>query len=278
MAIDQVPELYIKHTIPKPDLFVYDLKMTEDSIKSKVNLNMHMFSFLQAGKKQVHLTNTSVLVNNKQAILLKKGNALWSELLDKDAVYYCKLFFFSDERLHSFLNTHLKGKNIGNHSTAYFTIENDAYITAYLNSLTAITQAPFKMRYNLLSTKFDELLLYLLNKYEDVFCSYLFSLINKETSSFKKTVESQTYTTLSLEEIAFLCHMSLSTFKRHFIKTYNTPPGQWLRNKRLQRAKELLENGNVTSSDIYLDLGYNNLSNFSSAFKSKFGFNPSDLH
>lgn len=71
--------------------------------------------------------------------------------------------------------------------------------------------------------------------------------------------------------------MSLSTFKRHFIKEYNESPGKWFRNKRLEKAKELLEIGTKTSSDIYLDFGYNNLSNFSSAFKKKFGINPSEI-
>ena len=37
-----------------------------------------------------------------------------------------------------------------------------------------------------------------------------------------------------------------------------------------------LEQDNLKPSDIYLDFGYNNLSNFSIAFKNKFGFNPSE--
>jgi AraC-like DNA-binding protein len=65
--------------------------------------------------------------------------------------------------------------------------------------------------------------------------------------------------------------MSLSTFKRHFIVEYNEAPGKWLQDKRLQRAKEILKEGQLKASDIYQDMGYNNLSNFSIAFKNKFG-------
>lgn len=71
--------------------------------------------------------------------------------------------------------------------------------------------------------------------------------------------------------------MSLSTFKRNFIKENKTSPGKWLQDKRLQKAKETLEEGQLKPSDIYLDFGYNDLSNFSIAFKNKFGFNPSEL-
>lgn len=94
MEIENIPESYIKHQENLPDLFVYDFKMTEDSIKTKVNLNMHMFSFLQTGKKQVHFAETSVLVDNSQSLLIKKGNCLWSELLETEELYYCKLLFF----------------------------------------------------------------------------------------------------------------------------------------------------------------------------------------
>ena len=130
---------------------------------------------------------------------------------------------------------------------------------------------------NLLSVKFEELMLYLLQKYGRKFELYLYSLIASETSPFKKIIENKIHSNLKLEEIAFLCNMSLSTFKRQFIKEYNESPGKWLQNKRLQNAKNLLEQGKLKPSDIYLDFGYNNLSNFSIAFKNKFGFNPSEI-
>lgn len=276
MSIDTIPEAYINDANNTPELFVYDFKMTEDSIKTKVDLNMHMFSFLQKGKKQVHFANTSVLVDNKQSLLIKKGNCLWTELLDKEDIYYCKLLFFSDERLKEFLDKH-KTNTERIEESSYFSIENDTYLTSYLNSLTTIADAPKPFMDNLLSVKFEELLVYLINKYGVTFENYLHSLINQESSSFKKSVEQHVFSTLSLEEIAFLCNMSLSTFKRHFIREYNESPGKWFRNKRLEKAKELLEKGTKTSSDIYLDFGYNNLSNFSSAFKKKFGVNPSEI-
>lgn len=275
MAIDNIPELYINNAAIKPELFVFDFKMTEDAIKTKVNLNMHMFSFLQTGKKQVHFANASVLVNNKQSLLIKKGNCLWTELLDTESIYYCKLFFFSENRLQDFINKHIENKDVKNESQSYFTIENDTYINSYLDTLSTITPSTFSN--NLLSIKFDELLLYLINKHGSSFENYLISLITQEASSFKKNIEKNVYSTLTLEEIAFLCNMSLSTFKRHFIKHYGVSPGKWLRDKRLIKAKELLENTNLSSSDIYLDCGYTNLSNFSSAFKTKFGVSPTKI-
>lgn len=274
MSIENIPEIYLTNKKGNPDLFVYDFKMTTDVVKSKVNLGMNMFSFLQVGKKQVHFAGTSIAVNKDQSLLLKKGNWLWTELLDTDATYYCKLFFFSEKKLKEFLEKHTETKARIKKDAPFFIIRNDAYITSYLNSLSTIGNAPAIFMENLLSVKFEELMLYLLQKYGRKFEIYLHSLIINESSSFKRIVESKIHSNLKLGEIAFLCNMSLSTFKRHFISEYKVSPGKWLQDKRLQNAKETLEQGNLKPSDIYLDFGYNNLSNFSIAFKNKFGVSP----
>ncbi|TYB76152.1 helix-turn-helix transcriptional regulator [Bizionia gelidisalsuginis] len=277
MPIENIPEIYFDNKHQPQDIFVYDFKMSSDVVKSKVNLSMNMFSFLQVGKKQVHFANTSMAVNNKQSLLLKKGNWLWTELLDIDATYYCKLFFFSEKKLIDFLSKYTNDVKPYREDVPYFVIENDDYLAAFITSLSSNTFTNHSFSDALLVLKFEEIMLYLLNKYGSSFEYYLHSLISKEVSPFKSIVESNVHSNLKLEEIAFLCNMSLSTFKRHFTNEYNEPPGKWLQDKRLQKAKDLLLGGDLKASDIYLDIGYNNLSNFSVAFKNKFGISPTDI-
>jgi len=277
MPIENVPESYLDDYKTTNELIVYDFKMTSDVVKSKVNLSMNMFSFLQIGKKQVHFADGSVAVNKKQSLLIKKGNSLWTELLDVEDIYYCKLFFFSEEKLMGFLNKHHINCNSNNVETPYFIIENDAFIATYLKSLSTISSSPTIFMENLLSVKFEEIMLYLVSKYGAKFEQYLQSLISKETSSFRRVIEGNMYSNLKVEEIAFLCNMSLSSFKRHFRNEYNLSPGKWLQDKRLLKAKEILKQGRLKPSDIYLEYGYNNLSNFSIAFKNKFGVTPKEV-
>ncbi|NRT14183.1 AraC-like DNA-binding protein [Flavobacterium sp. 28A] len=277
MPIENIPEIYIKEKEVNEGLLVYDFKMTSDVVKSKVNLSMNMFSFLQVGKKQVHFGDTSIAVNSQQSLLLKKGNWLWTELLDTETIYYCKLFFFSEHQLLKFLKKHTKNTQPYTNEVAYFVIENDDYIGSFLNSLSILHLDNSAYSANLLEIKFEEIMLYLLAKYKGAFEDFLHSLISNEVSPFKNVIESNVYSNLKLEEIAFLCNMSLSTFKRHFTLEYKEAPGKWLQDKRLQRAKDLLQEGVLKPSDIYLDAGYNNLSNFSIAFKNKFGISPVDI-
>lgn len=277
MPIENIPEIFFENKNTPQDIFVYDFKMTSDVVKSKVNLSMNMFSFLQVGKKQVHFANTSMAVNSQQSLLLKKGNWLWTELLDTEAIYFCKLFFFSEKKLTDFLSKYTNDVKPYKEEVPYFVIENDDYIASFINSLSSDTFLNHSYSEVLLVLKFEEIMLYLLNKYGNEFEYYLHSLISKEVSPFKNIVESNVHSNLKLEEIAFLCNMSLSTFKRHFTSEYNEAPGKWLQDKRLQKAKELLQVGDLKASDIYLDIGYNNLSNFSVAFKNKFGISPTEV-
>ena len=73
MPIENIPEIFFVDKEVLQDIFVYDFKMISDVVKSKVNLSMNMFSFLQVGKKQVHFADTSMAVNSQQSLLLKKG-------------------------------------------------------------------------------------------------------------------------------------------------------------------------------------------------------------
>lgn len=275
-AVKNIPEMYAPSTSPDLKLFVYDFKMTEDTVKTKVKLSMNMLSFLQIGRKQVHFADTAVAVNKSQSLLIKNGNCLWTELLDTEEVYFCKLFFFSNEKLLAFLQKHQIDHKPLTEERPWFAIGNDDFISSYLDTLSTISRTPSQYRMEMLTLKLEEILLYLIGRYGDAFKGFLHSLISENVSNFKQVVESNAYSGLRTEELAFLCNMSLSTFKRHFVKTYNQPPGKWLRETRLQKAKEMLEQGEAKPSEIFYQLGYNNLSNFSAAFKARFGFAPKD--
>jgi AraC family transcriptional regulator, exoenzyme S synthesis regulatory protein ExsA len=279
MLIQNIPEIFISHTDQSSELFIHDFKMTEDVVKSKVNLTLNMFSFLQTGEKRVQLEDAFVEVNNKQSVLIKSGNCLMTELLDNDHIYFCKLFFFSNKNIADFLEKHTYLSTTSDKktqmATPFFVIENDEFIDSFVASISSILKLKTGDITQLLIVKFEEIMLYLAHKYGNTFINYIQALASPEkNSSFHKIVEASVSTNLSLTEIAFLATMSLSTFKRHFQIEYQANPGKWLQQKRLARAKDVLEKGEKKPSEIYLDYGYNNLSNFSIAFKNEFGFSP----
>lgn len=82
---------------------------------------------------------------------------------------------------------------------------------------------------------------------------------------------------LSMEDIASYTGRSLATFKRDFAKVSDLTPQKWLINKRLETAYDKLKNGKEKVSDVYLAVGFKNLSHFYFAFKKQFGFSPSTM-
>ncbi|MEM9929492.1 MAG: helix-turn-helix transcriptional regulator, partial [Bacteroidota bacterium] len=75
-------------------------------------------------------------------------------------------------------------------------------------------------------------------------------------------------------ELAFLCNMSLSTFKRAFARHFNTTPGKWFLEQRLAHARYLLVTQRQRPSDIFMSVGYDNLTNFIQAFRKQYGKTP----
>lgn len=220
-TIENIPESFFPKDYITPYIFIYDFKMTEDAIKSKVNLTTHMFSFLQTGNKKVHLEDSFIEVNNKQSVLIKSGNCLMTELLENDQLYFCKLLFFTNKNVTDFLTKYAldRTKSVFNHvkNKSLFIIENDDFIHSFVHCISTILHFNSVANRQLLYVKFEEIMLYLTEKYQDDFVEYLYSLISQTNNiPFRKIIESNDRTNLNLNELAFLYNMSLSTFKTAF--------------------------------------------------------------
>jgi AraC-like DNA-binding protein len=79
---------------------------------------------------------------------------------------------------------------------------------------------------------------------------------------------------LSLEKFGYLTGRSLTTYKKDFKKVFKNTPGKWLTHKRLELAHYEIFEKKRKPTDVYLDVGFENLSHFSFAFKKQFGYSP----
>ena len=276
-----LPEDLLKH---KPvnntdDLAIFNYQVPNSVMKNKINLNKNVISFLVEGQKDVRFADRSVSIDTSQSLLIASGNFLMTEHIGSTC-FKCLLFFFSQKNVSDFLLKHhnlvtAKKQELSRSQRSYFQIENDPFINQFINSLAQSFELHWAVAQKILALKFEEIMLYLTDKYGLSFLSYLESLpANQQELSFKAIIEKNVYSNLNIEELAFLCNMSLSTFKRQFTNIYGTPPGKWFQNKRLDKAKEMLRNDKLKASEIYMDIGYNDLSSFSIAFKKEFGISP----
>lgn len=82
---------------------------------------------------------------------------------------------------------------------------------------------------------------------------------------------------MPMEKLGYLTGRSLSTFNRDFKKLFNTTPQKWLTRKRLELAYYQLTEKSRKPTEIYLEVGFEDLSHFSYAFKNQYGISPSQL-
>lgn len=82
---------------------------------------------------------------------------------------------------------------------------------------------------------------------------------------------------LPMEKFGYLTGRSLTTFKRDFKKAFSTTPQRWLTRKRLELAHYQLTEKRKKPLDVCYEVGFENLSHFSFAFKKQFGIAPSQL-
>lgn len=82
---------------------------------------------------------------------------------------------------------------------------------------------------------------------------------------------------LPLEQFGYLTGRSLTTFKRDFKRTFSTTPQRWLTRKRLELAHYQFVEKKKKPVDVCYEVGFENLSHFSFAFKKQFGYAPTAL-
>lgn len=256
-------------------ILVFNYESFTEISKQEILLNKNTFSFLQEGTKEVFFDNSTQSINNSQFLLMKSGHCLMTEKLSSQSNFYRSiLFFFSNHDVYRFMEKFKieTSSSKNNHSTYSFSY--DTFIKRFVDSLTDLSHLSNSIQNEILKTKFEEIMLYLTDTQG---LDFLYSLINNhddEKQKFIRTVESNALNKLTLKELSFLCNMSVSTFKREFEKHFDSTPSKWFQNKRLERSAYLLKNESKRPSDIFEEIGYENLSNFIQAFKMKFGVTP----
>jgi AraC-like DNA-binding protein len=263
---------------PAPDLMLHVYRShAERTVKSQINITRPLFSFLLEGEKQVHFQEASISCSPDKALLFSSGHCLMTERAMQGGHYSSLLFFFSESPLAALKEKYpaLFAVRPSGPSKAGFILDQDDFIRPFVASLLQLAIDRKTLASSLLPLKFEELMVYLAHAYPKTFPDFVAGLDSGGADGLlKRVVEHNIHSNLTLEELAFLCHMSQSTFKRKFEHLFGMPPIRWFLEQRMQRAARLLGQQGRKASEIYEELGYRTLSSFVQAFKKEFGVPP----
>jgi AraC-like DNA-binding protein len=256
-------------------ILVYDYNSIIEISKQQILLNKNTFSFLLQGTKEVFFDNSAYAIDNTQFLMMKSGNCLMTEKLSSESKNYrSMLLFFSNENVFHFIRKYKVEIIKPKRSYSTYSFNYDAFIKRFVDSLVDISKLSNSIQENILNAKFEEIMLYLIElKGIDFLYSFIDSNEN-QNQKFIQTIENNRLNKLTIKELSFLSNMSVSTFKREFEKNFHSSPSKWFQDKRLEHSAYLLKNESKRPSDIFEEIGYENLSNYIQAFKSKFGVTP----
>ena len=137
-----------------------------------------------------------------------------------------------------------------------YLLEGDESVVEYITNCTGV---------------FEQLLLHINTK-------SLFATIDSVDASTEQRFEHAILRSLaevmSIDTVASLCCMSLSTFKRNFRTRFHISPHRWMQTFRLQMAYEILSTYDITTEDVANMFGYTNLSYFTVLFRTRHGMTP----
>jgi AraC-like DNA-binding protein len=156
-------------------------------------------------------------------------------------------------------------------------IEVDRLLANYRESISILLDNPELADESIIKTKLKEFVL-LMAKSQDApsqldFLSAMFKPMDIE---FKSTIQSNMYSNLSIDELARLCHLSTSSFKRKFNETFSTSPKKYISQKKVEKAAALLKTDDSRISDIAYDVGFDSMATFNRNFTTIYGKSPSE--
>jgi len=246
------------------------------SLSNEQFIPNHCFMYLVSGSMLVYDGSKEYKVKQGDCGIGRRNHlARYTKVPDNGA--FKKIYIlFEQEFLKVFNDTYkftAKNKKTVN---AIISLTKNKLVENFIQSLTPYFNEKGIIEDEFLQVKRTELLLILL-KSDPELANIFFDFSDPEKIDLVAFMNRNYMFNVSIERFAYLTGRSLSAFKRDFEKVFQATPAHWLVQKRLEEAYYLIDKKNKKPSDIYLDLGFENFSHFSYAFKKLFGHPPTQL-
>jgi AraC-like DNA-binding protein len=236
----------------------------------------HILSYQLSGTLTLYDGNKEYTFKEGDIRFVKRNRLLKFTKIPPEGGEFRSLSIYLDqETLRDFAREYNRVQSVHSESDTVLGLKPDPLLKSYISSLLPYEKAEDPFTDALLALKLKEAIMVLLQT-NPTFKDILFDFTEPGKIDLAAFMNKNFHFNVQMKRFAYLTGRSLATFKRDFEKIYHTSPSRWLQQRRLQEAHYLLNKGK-SASDIYLDLGFEDLSHFSFAFKKLYGVSPSRL-
>lgn len=284
MSLTQLDQYFAyADTFPKIEVeegfrFV-EYRSYERTNRTRVWSAQHLIVFVLQGEKVIEAGGAKFQMAADEALFLRKGSYLMSEIPIDQGVFQSVLFFLDEPFLEQFARRHadlLPSPNRASQAPA-IRLHITEPVSQFYHAVLPYFNTPLnEARRRGLTLKLEELLLNLIAEPENASFALFLNGLLQSKPTIASVMEQNFMLNLPLPAFAQLAQRSLSAFKRDFKAAYAQPPGQWLHERRLQHGAHLLEHTGLPVTQIAFECGFQDLSHFSAAFKKLHSLSPSD--
>lgn len=236
----------------------------------------HIFLFLLKGKVEGYDGSNHLVLHPGECCIARKNQLIRYNKQKDDAEFEKIVIVLEEAFLKNFITKHRVPYTNYATKEAFLPVKKDKLIASFVQSLHSYYDADGAMPQSFVDVKREELLLILLQLHPE-YANILFDFGIPGKIDLSAFMNKHFRFNVTIERFAYLTGRSLSAFKRDFKITFNDTPNRWLMKKRLEEAYFLLKKKGYRPSDIYLDLGFEDFSHFSFAFKKLFGQTPTQI-
>jgi AraC-like DNA-binding protein len=189
------------------------------------------------------------------------------------------IFFILDKKLLQdyALKYHVKKSDTYSQHPGVLPLQPHPALTSLFDSLEPYRKSDTPLSETMKRHKQEEAIIALLEQGKHL-DQFLFDFADPGKTDLREFMLHNYMFNIPIKKFADLTGRSLSTFQRDFQKIFGMKASQWLLKQRLHAAHIALDAGHKRPSDIYLEVGFEDMSHFSKAFKSEYGYNPSSLN
>jgi AraC-like DNA-binding protein len=257
------------------DSFVYSCS-SEDQWGYEQFIPEHILAYQASGETHIfHQQGTFILKKDQMLLAHRNQFAKSQKMPASDKEYKAVSIILRSEDLKKFAaatNIICDKQYSGKYNVV---LKPDAYLKSYFQSLIPYLEQPRRSSKRMAFAKVNEAIELLLHIHPEL-QDFLFDFNAPYKINLEEFMLKNFQYNAPIESFAKLTGRSLAGFKRDFVRSFNVPPAKWLKEKRLDEAFYLIHQKNKKPSDIYLDLGFENLSHFYTAFKQKYGVTPTE--
>jgi len=251
-------------------------ELSQPIIQREGYISNHVIAILLSGEQQIKTFDDEIIkVQPNEVLFIPRGMYYITDLLPENGKFESLLFYFDDAIIQEFLSTSKVTQISREAAPNHLKFGVVPSINSFAESLIHIYQSNQLKDKNFLNLKILELL-FLLNSLaqKQQFANFLFRLTLPKKRNIKTFMEQNFDKPLKIEDYAYLTGRSLSTFRRDFKSYYDITPQKWIKEKRLEKAIRILEQQEISVTELAYEVGYENISYFIKEFKNKVGQSP----